>query len=529
MKFLSSVQAFFLLLIFCTPGLMKGQDVFLEADQGVSFYQIDFTFTNAELANSSIGMAVADFPLLAEFVPFSPGYINIFAFQGGWIVRNMPVAFDAEMPGISTWFDLGAMGDVDFIVAAVVVSEEPKDFFFAEILFDYPVGDKPYNAEGLDESITTAPASIDLSNVIFDPFGPTLFCWRKGPPPNIEQDDNQCAPAAVANSLQWLENDGDIVVPDDHKPGIRDASLVGELDKRMDRAAHQGCVPSKILEGKVKYVDDKGLKDKLNLKHKNRVGGSTISSMDVTVGGTTSAANSDATVSLFDWMLSELKDGEDVELIYLYDGGGGHAVNLVGAGYIMGIPTIAWAHDANQGSNDNGTPGNTADDTTDETNGGTTPADGGIGWSPIIGDRVVSQGANMAFALSESEKPTAAYEIPEEAGFRWLHEGHPNPFQETINIAFEVEEKADISLVVFSSYGEEIYRLTDETFDPGRHFFSWSAISDSGKLVPPGIYLCRAQITFPASGQQYIQSKTWLFVGEIEKKPHLPGWGFSFK
>ena len=74
--------------------------------------------------------------------------------------------------------------------------------------------------------------------------------------------------AAVANSLQWLEDQLDIKVPHDHVAGERDDSLVGQLDKAMERPAGQPTASAKkYIKGKLDYIDDNALEDDLNIKH----------------------------------------------------------------------------------------------------------------------------------------------------------------------------------------------------------------------------------------------------------------------
>jgi len=85
----------------------------------------------------------------------------------------------------------------------------------------------------------------------------------------------------------------------------------------------------------------------------------------------------------------------------------GQMIDIVGAGEILGVPWISWVHDAKQGFNHNGTPGTTSDDTT-RINGGTDWFDGGVGWSPIVDNRIVAyiggqfSSATIDFAASES-------------------------------------------------------------------------------------------------------------------------------
>ena len=211
----------------------------------------------------------------------------------------------------------------------------------------------------------------------FTPNALTKLSWQPGHP-NIEQDTNQCMPGSVGNSLQWLENTQGINVPHNHVPGIRDNTLNGQLDLAMTRPAH-AYTPSAIamLRGKLSYIDTNNLDDDLMISHKQRTGITWLNG-NQTVGGATSVEDTSNT-SLINWIVDQIQAGKDVEIRIGWDGGGAHAVQLTGAGYILGVPWLSWAHDANQGHT-----GNNVD-----INGGINWFDGGLGWSPVVNNRLV--------------------------------------------------------------------------------------------------------------------------------------------
>jgi hypothetical protein len=216
---------------------LPAQAVVVTPGSGVTFHQIDFTFTSASQTDSSYGMVIVDFSAVASATGISDGYLNVVT-SNGWVVRNMPVWTGAGLPGVGTMFDLGSTGDVTNITALVDVSPVPPTTFSGTPSTSFGVAALPYNAEGGESARTAVPAPMSLAGVVFDPIG-EIERWWQYENPSIEQDLNQCLPAAVANSFQWLENKYGIdYFPHDHVPGIRDGSLVGELDKDMERAAH---------------------------------------------------------------------------------------------------------------------------------------------------------------------------------------------------------------------------------------------------------------------------------------------------
>ena len=95
------------------------------------------------------------------------------------------------------------------------------------------------------------------------------------------------------------------------------------------------------------------------------------------------------------WIIAELDKGRDVEVRLGWNGSGtnGHMIDVVGGGYILGTPWIAWVHDANQGQK-----------------GGISWNDGGIGFSPVIGNWIVAyiggraDPATIDYAVSEAKK-----------------------------------------------------------------------------------------------------------------------------
>jgi hypothetical protein len=185
--------------------------------------------------------------------------------------------------------------------------------------------------------------------------------------PSVEQGVNQCAPAAVANSLQWLEDQYGIAVPHAHVPGINGNpphSLVGQLDRAMNRSPNQGVSAEQAITGKLRYIGDNNLGDDLIVKHY----GDNFLPGNRTVAGVTSVdqTNDPPKLTLIEWIQREVQAGEDVELAIFYPGGGGHMVDVTAAGTTLGVPWIAWVHDAKQGQP-----------------GGTTASDGGVVWTQI--------------------------------------------------------------------------------------------------------------------------------------------------
>ncbi len=441
----------------------------LNAGYGLSFHQINFTYSNLQEQISGFLLAAMDFAAIYEVTNITSGYLNVFNPQLGWVVQNMIYDYNSGYPGLSTMLFSGMEGPITGFDATAIISEEPFHSIIDSPVFEtFEVSLIDYNAQGRNAPIGTIPAPIPFDSIEFKEDGRRDLVWQHGHV-NVEQDENQCAPMSVANSLQWLENEHGLPVPHEHKPGIRDTSLVGEIDKAMNRDEHDPVGDTDALEGKIKYIDDNNLTDSLKIKHKNRNGTNFVSNDTVTVGNTSSIPNTDTT-SLIDWILQELKDDEDVELAIGWEGGGGHWVDLIGGGYVDGVPWLAWVHDANQGYDDMGTAGDETDDTTTN-NGGITPQTGGYGWSYIIDNKLVSvvgedtSRGTIDLAFSESRDTMMVTSVTEDYDDALinkfsLEQNYPNPFNPMTTIKFNLPKDSNVKLKVYDILGNQVRILS---------------------------------------------------------------------
>lgn len=490
----------------CGEGLLMGDlntfttgdlpGTMLEPGDGIEFSQVDYTFPLAPAENSNTGMVAVDNNQVAEASETPLGYLNIFG-NNGWVIQNMIFDPTSGYEGFSTFFPLSTpMGaDVQQFNALVIASDVPitgqKDF---GPVTTFEVKGTVYNAEGRNNAITSFPAPVEPVAIPFDTNKTTEFVWQKGHV-NIEQSTNQCGPASVANSLQWLENEQNIEVPHEHTKGYRDSTLVGQLDSAAQRTNHNTVGDVNMLKGKIKYVDDNDLSDDLVLKHKNRKGAAFVANDTVKQGDYYSVANTDTT-SLIDWIIQELKDGEDVELAIGWDGGGGHWVDLIGGGYVKGVPWIAWVHDTDQGHNDMGT-ASTADDTT-KVNGGIDFKSGGFSFSYIVNNKLASVAGGdtsigtIDLAFSESKKEVTSVSEEYTRGLKTeyaLSQNYPNPFNPSTTIEYSIQNSGYVRLTIFDILGKEVDVLVDGFKQVG----SYKLTYDASKLTS-GVYFYTLQV-----------------------------------
>lgn len=479
--------------------------------QGLELFQLDFTFPEAQQENSSYGMVFLNWNTIFELTGFTLGYLNIVT-ASNWIIQNMIYDLSAGYMGLSSLFNLGVQDgtDVDEIEIYAVMSEEPLMTMDYRTIAYYEVGARPYNAQGgVGEQRSTVPAPLPF---VIPPFifgGESMGVFQPGHV-SIEQDLNQCAPASVANSLQWLENSQDINVPDDHKPGIRDNTLVGKLDTAMKRPAH-GLPPTwlDVVKGKVKYIDSNGLSDDLSIKHKDHKGTPPYLSNDtVKVNNTMSIPNTDTTKSLIDWIIEELEHGEDVELGIAWVNGGSHMVDLIGGGKVLGVPWLAWVHDAYQGYDDNGTPADVSDDKT-AMNGGISADSGGVGFSFLNNDTLLcvimggdTSRGRIATAMSESKKEATAVDDEVHLMKEYsLDQNYPNPFNPTTMIKYSIPVAAHVSLTVYDVLGKQVVKLVDKVKPAGNHQIEFNAHG-----LASGIYV------YKLKAGNFVDSKKMIYL-----------------
>ncbi len=340
----------------------------IEPGSGVEVSQVDFQFSEAQVEGSSWGRVSVEPERLAESSGIQGGYLNVTTEQG-WAVRNLPVGEEQ----VSVYFDLGedyTEGTrIDSFDLSVTQSKEPQRNVarYAAELLTYKVATWVWSAEGAGERFTVdwgrPPYLIEI--VDLTRFFPLDTWARYQAVTNVHAAHNQCFPMAIANSLQFLEDEGEVTVPHDHVAGLRgDNSLVGQLDTACDRSVTSrsngfGVWFTPMMEGKFEYLDDNGLDADLTHRHQGRGYGTppneALAPGDFTHEGITS--QDDGAAVTWEWLCDRVAEGCDVEVVFSYDNSsgtptGGHAVRLTGCGMVAGSPWVRYSHDASQTNSD---------------------------------------------------------------------------------------------------------------------------------------------------------------------------------
>jgi hypothetical protein len=72
-----------------------------------------------------------------------------------------------------------------------------------------------------------------------------------------------------------------------------------------------------------------------------------------------------------------------------------------------------------------------------------------------------------------------------------LHGAHPNPFNPTTTLVFELAAEGPARLEIYSVKGRRLRSLLDGRLAAGRHELQWDGRDDAGRHLPSGLYLLR--------------------------------------
>jgi|GEM_PF-1877012 len=115
----------------------------------------------------------------------------------------------------------------------------------------------------------------------------------------------------------------------------------------------------------------------------------------------------------------------------------------------------------------------------------------------VAGNRYYYQITAVDSAGNESEvseeASTAGLDEDKLAGgpevFR-LHQNHPNPFNPSTTIRFELPQTVHVKLTVYDVQGRRVVVLRDGEVEAGIIEVEWDGCDASGRVLPSGVYLC---------------------------------------
>lgn len=74
-----------------------------------------------------------------------------------------------------------------------------------------------------------------------------------------------------------------------------------------------------------------------------------------------------------------------------------------------------------------------------------------------------------------------------------LSQNHPNPFNPSTTIEFQLESRSPVTITVYNVMGEQVKVLLDEVMPRGPHSVDWDATDSQGEAVSTGVYLYRIE------------------------------------
>ncbi len=337
---------------------------------GLAFQQLEYSAPDADVYPNSRYMRCS--------FDYLPGpdrqFINVLVRGGGnpsgdWLVRNLylpPTSVAPPIEHLSYGIPLCCDGlsvfsyEYDYRITSNPISDADANAWLPAANWQGPLqvthtvlerGDAPAD-----------PAAVGVT--------PELWSWflAFNPPllsdtlayigcnmPNVDLDDsthagdlNGCVPASCANSMTWLKGQHAQI---DLPPDLR--KTFEQLSNLMNRLAGQGATQDEMIKAKLDLIEAYGLPIRVDYQSVNLEGNFNSTS------GKSHATCHDANASdwpMLDWLNSEAKDGEDVELFggyYYHDGAGwhragGHAVVVSGVGTRAGVPWVEYKDDADQ-------------------------------------------------------------------------------------------------------------------------------------------------------------------------------------
>ncbi|MBL7765652.1 MAG: T9SS type A sorting domain-containing protein [Chitinophagaceae bacterium] len=307
--------------------------------------------------------------------------------------------------------------------------------------------------------------------------------------PGYANDWNACVPTSCANSMQWLEDRH----PSELVTGLTLKQKVEEMSKAMKRQYDKGVMTDTMIRGKMEYIEKYKLP--IHVKFQD-VFDTNACHKSFTNGYNHCAENKGKNLGSvdslhldFDWLYSEMKKGEDVEMLVQWVSAGpggtvirqGHAVVLSGVEDIKGVKRIIVKDDSLQGAA-----------------GGMRERPLTMGTSasprfPIVNEwSTPTQKCYITGWVSESYDSTVTYAA---AGVNDLqHDPYvfsvwPNPAEGNANLQLEVITdqscQAEFSL---SDHTGKCLQTWKEMLNPGRNLFVHS-IQPSSHALSTGLYI----------------------------------------
>ena len=125
-----------------------------------------------------------------------------------------------------------------------------------------------------------------------------------------------------------------------------------------------------------------------------------------------------------------------------------------------------------------------------------------LSWGEVTAGDVEGQYVLVLKDARESTLPANENEL----------QAFPNPFNETVSITYSLNGPSTIKLSVFDLSGSLVAVLEDQEKPVGSHAYKWDGTSETGEVLPPGIYVCKLEGM--TSKKERIQSEVKIIIAK---------------
>ena len=248
-----------------------------------------------------------------------------------WLVQNVPLPAFPDTQEISYWIDLEKIGvpngvDVSLLWYDYRFETSPTfGPFESGYMFLSDVEKDTYNVGGDNPVEWEYKPDLKIPEIEWNSnFEVKTWNYRGCTVPNIDLDSsvynprdmegevgdwNSCGPASAVNSLQWLEDTNDNI-PKTDKSHREKLKIFNEVSNRTNE---NGLNTGGMIKGKLAFIDS--LKLPIHVKWQGVPYDTAIASPNTKYNHFAESKNDSVGAHCtFDWLVSEIEKGEDVEI-----------------------------------------------------------------------------------------------------------------------------------------------------------------------------------------------------------------------
>jgi hypothetical protein len=74
-----------------------------------------------------------------------------------------------------------------------------------------------------------------------------------------------------------------------------------------------------------------------------------------------------------------------------------------------------------------------------------------------------------------------------------LHQNHPNPFNPSTAIGYDLPKESLVKLAVYNVLGQKVRTLIEAKQQAGSHTVQWNGLDDYGRQMATGMYIYRIE------------------------------------